>query len=92
MRYAPMLTKQEFERYVPNKVLHGDDKITPRQWEYLKTVVSAYMDKDTPTSPLGGVIESEVDELGSLLKQEKHYNFTDSQIDKVKAALREHIK
>jgi hypothetical protein len=92
MRYVPILTKQEFERFVPNKVLHGEGKITPRQWEYLKTVVSAYMDKDTPSSPLGGVIGSEVDELGTLLTQDKHYHFTESQINNVKAALREHIK
>lgn len=87
-----MVSKRELEKFVPNKVMHGDGKINERQWEYVKTLATAYMDKDSHQSPVGGMIKEEVHELAELLSKDKHHHFTDKQVANIKAALEEQIK
>lgn len=92
MKYAPMVTHRELEKFVPNKVMNGDGRINRSQWEFVKTLATAYMDKDTHHSPIGGMVKTEVEELAKTLSNNKQHAFTDKQVANIKAALEDQMK
>ncbi len=87
-----MLTKEEFTRKLPNRLLHGDHKLSLDQWNRIKGAAELLMDKETPMSPYGGITKEEIDEFAGYLSKEGPVRLSKEQVAKVQATMHEFAK